>query len=284
MVDAASLDGGMSTALTVLTTASGRRAVLRQYPSPQWETKRAGRAATGEALALAALANGSVPAPSLLAVAADHEDVGPAVLMSLCHGGRYQGDGVGIAHELGRILAGIHAIPPVARLADATLIVVQNLRAGRPHRRGSASALLELVVQSIPDEIDTRQRVLVHNDFSVSNVLVEGDTVSAIVDWTEASQGDPGSDLAFAYVSTALSFGTSAADQLLQGYQSRAAWPVHDLAWWQLLAASRLEPDIDTWTRSANFLGPADLTTAEVRRRFDVLIDTIARNLGETAR
>lgn len=96
----------------------------------------------------------------------------------------------------------------------------------------------------------------------------------------EAGQGDPGSDLAFAYVSTALSFGTSAAEQLLQSYRSRAAWPIHDLAWWQLLAASRLEPDIDTWTRSANFLGPADLTAAEVRRRFNVLIDTSARNLG----
>lgn len=231
VVDAASLHGGMSTTLTVLTTASDRRAVLRQYPSPQWETQRARCAATGEALALAALANQDVPAPSLFAVAADHEDVGPAVLMSLCHGSRYRGNGLGITHELGRVLASIHAIPPVAGLADETLTAVQNLWAGRPHRWGSASALLELVVQSIPDEIDTRQRVLVHNDFSLSNVLVDGDAVSAIVDWTEAGQGDPGSDLAFAYVSTALSFGTSAAEQLLRSYRSHAAWPVHDLAW-----------------------------------------------------
>ena len=192
--------------------------------------------------------------------------------------------GLGISYELGRVLASVHAVAPVAGLADETIAVVQSLRSGRPPRYGAPSALLELVIRSIPDELGSRQRVLVHNDFSVSNVLVNGAAVSAIVDWTEAGQGNAGSDLGFAYVSTALSFGTGAADELLQGYRSRAAWPVHDLAWWQLLAASRLEPDIDSWTSSANFLGPADLTAAEVRKRFDVLTETSAGDGRASAR
>lgn len=274
IIDEVPLDGGMSTALSVVTTASGRRVVLRQYPGPKWRPQRARRAATGEALVLAALAGVDVPAPTLLGATSDREDVAPAVLMSLCPGSRLRGDDPSIFRELGRVLAGIHAVGPVTGLADETTATVQSLRAGQPPRYGVPSALLDLVMQTIPVEIESRPRVLVHNDFSVSNVLVDGDRIGGVVDWTEAGQGNAGVDVGFAYVSTVLSFGSAAGEELLRGYRLRAAWPVHDLAWWQLLAASRLEPDIDSWTSSANFLGPALLTAAEVRKRFNVLVKT----------
>lgn len=273
----------MSTALSVLTTASGGQAILRQYPSPKWSPERARRAATIEALVLSALADVDVPAPNLLGVTGDCEDVAPAVLMSLCPGSRYRGNDLDIARELGRVLASIHGVDPPAGLADETTATVQSLRAGRPPRYGAQSGLLELVMQLIPDEIESRPRVLVHNDFSVSNVLVDRDTISGVVDWTEAGQGNAGVDLGFAYVSTVLSFGAEAGEELLQGYRSKAGWPVHDLAWWQLLAAGRLEPDIDSWTDSANFLGPADLSAADVQKRFEVLVETSAASAHASA-
>lgn len=276
VVEEVPLEGGMSTALSVVTTASGRRAVLRQYPSPKWSPQQARRASAGEASVLTALAAAEVPAPSLLGATGDREDMAPAVLMSLCLGGRHRGDDLVIARQLGRVLAGIHAVGPVDGLADETTATVQSLRAGQPPRYGARSELLELVMRSIPRELETRPRVLVHNDFSISNVLVDGDTVSGVVDWTEAGQGNAGVDVGFAYVSTVLSFGSAAGEELLRGYRSRAASPVDDLAWWQMVAANRLEPDIDTWTSSANFLGPAHLTTAQVRNRFNVLVETAA--------
>lgn len=285
IVDDGPLDGGMSTALSVLTTASGGKAVLRRYPSPKWSTERARRAAAIEASVLSALADADVPAPSLLGVCADcGDDVGPAVLMSLCPGKRYRANVLVIARELGRMLANIHGVDPVAGLPDETTATVQNLRAGRPPRYGTPSGLLELVMQTIPDGIESRPRVLVHNDFSVSNVLVDGDTISGVVDWTEAGQGNAGADLGFAYVSTVLSFGAGAGEELLSGHRSKAAWPVHDLAWWQLLAASRLEPDIDSWTHSANFLGPTDLSAAHVQTRFEILVETAAASVHAEAR
>lgn len=284
VVDDVPLEGGMSTALSVLTTASGVQTVLRQYPSPKWSTERARRAAMIEASVLSALADVDVPAPKLLAVTGDCEDVAPAVLMSLCPGSRYRANDLGIARELGRVLASIHGVDPVAGLPDETTATVRSLRAGLPPRYGVPSGLLELVMQTIPDGIESRPRVLVHNDFSVSNVLVDGDTISGVVDWTEAGQGNAGVDLGFAYVSTVLSFGAGAGEELLRGYRSKAAWPVHDLAWWQLLAASRLEPDIDSWTHSANFLGPADLSAADVQKRFKVLVATAAASVQAKAR
>lgn len=279
VVEEVPLKGGMSTALSVVTTESGRRAVLRQYPSPKWSSQRARRAATGEALVLAVLIDADVPAPILLGASGDREDVVPAVLMSLCPGSRHRGGDLGVAGELGRVLAGIHAVGAVAGLADETTATVQSLRAGRPPRYGVPSALLELVMQSAPGQLEMRPRVLVHNDFSVSNVLVDGDRITGVVDWTEAGAGNAGLDVGFAYVSTVLSFGSAAGEELLQGYRSQAVSPVDDLAWWQLLAASRLEPDIDSWTTSANFLGPGDLTTAQVRRRFNALVETATASL-----
>lgn len=106
------------------------------------------------------------------------------------------------------MLAHIHSVGPVAGLADETATTVQSLRAGRPPRYGVPSALLELVMRSVPAELEERRRVLVHNDFSVSNVLVDGGR-----------------------------------------------------------------------TTSANFLGPADLTTAQVRKRFNALVETAAASL-----
>ncbi|MBB2891829.1 aminoglycoside phosphotransferase (APT) family kinase protein [Flexivirga oryzae] len=279
VVEEVPLTGGMSTALSVVTTASRRRAVLRQYPSLTWSPRRARRAAIGEALVLAALAGTEVPVPTLLGATADREDLAPAVLTSLCPGHRHSGSALEVAAELGRVLARIHSVAPIGGLADETTATVRSLRAGRPPRHGAPSALLKLVMQSVPIELETRRRVLVHNDFSVSNVLVDGDRITGVVDWTEAGCGNPGIDLGYAYVSTALSFGPPAAEELLRGYRSSTGWPVDDLSWWQLVAASRLEPDIDTWTSSANFLGPTNLTTAQVRDRFNALIDIAATRI-----
>ncbi|WP_157683774.1 phosphotransferase family protein [Microlunatus soli] len=274
----------MSTVLSVVMTASGQRAVLRQYPSPKWSAQRARRAASGEVLALAALADVDVPAPIGLGTTPGSDHAAPAVLMSLCSGRRYRGDDLDIARELGWALAGIHAVGTVSGLTDETIATVRALRAGRPPRYGAPGPLLELVMQTFPDGLESRPRVLVHNDFSVSNVLVDGDAITGVVDWTEAAMGNAGIDLGFAYVSTVLSFGSAAGEELLQGYRSRSASPVDDLAWWQLLAASRLEPDIDSWTGSANFLGPAHLTGAEVRTRFNVLVEAAAATVHASAR
>jgi len=40
-----------------------------------------------------------------------------------------------------------------------------------------------------------------------------------------------------------------------------------------------MEPNIDSWTSSATFLGPTDLTTAQVRDRFNALIDIAATRI-----
>ncbi|HEY9290196.1 MAG TPA: aminoglycoside phosphotransferase family protein [Microlunatus sp.] len=284
IIEEVPLKGGMSTALSVVTTQSGRQAVLRQYPTPKWSSQRARRAATDEALVLVALVDTDVPAPTLLGVTADRKDVAPALLTSLCLGSRHRGRDLGVAGELGGVLAGIHSVRPVAGLSDETTATVESLRAGRPPRYGAPSALLELVMQSVPKELATRPRVLVHNDFSVSNVLVDGDRFTGVVDWTEAGTGNAGADVGFAYVSTVLSFGSLAGEEFLQGYRSRGVSPVDDLGWWTLLAASRLEPDIDSWTGSANFLGPADLTTAQVRKRFNGLVETATASVQVSAR
>ena len=50
-----------------------------------------------------------------------------------------------------------------------------------------------------------------------------------------------------------------------------------NLDWWVLLAANRLEPDIETWTESANYLGPRDVDGATIRSRFADLVAHVSR-------
>lgn len=170
--DVAQLVGGMSTELNLISTVTGRQAVLRRYPWPYWSAPRARAAAAGERSALRHLEGSAVPAPRFIACSVEPE---PVVLMGSCEGTRYAGDGLRIAGELGRVLAAIHAVPMPTGASDCP-------------------------------------NTLVHNDFSISNVLVAAGRICAVVDWTEAAIGDPAGDVAFCFVSTWLTYGEAVAD------------------------------------------------------------------------
>lgn len=289
------LTGGMSTELVCLILESERRVVLRRFTGPRWETAGP-RAAANESLVLTILERTAVPAPRLLAVDATGEGGGaPAVLMEFMPGRRtLRPDVKRLAAALAGAMATIHDVgaSAIAELPDETAAILQGLDTEAPSApldvvperrplapRDEQPASLWRVVHGQRPPLPAASSHLIHNDFSASNVLFLDGRLAAVLDWEDATRGHPAYDVAFCRLSTALTLGLEAGDLVLAAYEAEVGARLEHLAWWDLVAAARLEPDITTWTASANYLGSPALPAPEVVRRFDRFVQ-IARAGG----
>ncbi len=105
--------------------------------------------------------------------------------------------------------------------------------------------LVDNAVLSI-DEVEANQRraeqvlrsftpVFIHGDLHIEHVFVDGDTVSGIIDWSEARQGDPLFDLASLTLAN-----EERLDDLLSGYRRSVDVDMIRAWWsWRCLVAVR---------------------------------------------
>lgn len=151
-----------------------------------------------------------------------------------------------VAKQLGEALHALHAFPP--ELAKARLGISDPVTAWREEHhaflrdvRQRAFPLLPAQLQADASKLlETVEAVLesppaltlVHRDLGLVHILGEGDHITGIIDWSDASIGDPAIDFA-AIMSTA---SDAAIDSLLQHYGT----PIGDgfraraRTWWQL--------------------------------------------------
>lgn len=267
------LTGGMESAIDVLVPQRGEPVVMRRYlvdGSPDGAIALAGR----EAEVLRALEPTSVAAPGLIAVDPKGEYCGaPSVLFEFMAGRRdIPGDLRTLAAELARAMVTIHDVsPPVVEgLPDETGLVLSALGEERPDLHGNApSAAMWSLIRDQQPPSDPAPQTLIHNDFAPHNTLFVGDRLSGVVDWTEAAAGQPTCEVCFCRLNVALVLGLDAGDMVLDAYEAEIGAPLPDRGWWDLVAAARVEPDLDSWTQSANYFGSLDVTVQDVADRFD---------------
>ncbi|MGH3486947.1 MAG: phosphotransferase family protein, partial [Actinopolymorphaceae bacterium] len=160
-------------------------------------------------------------------------------------------------------------VPPIEGLPDENARLIRALAEERPDLNGSVpSAAMWSLVRDRPVPTDAGPPTLVHYDFHPGNTLFLGDRLSAVVDWTEAAAGQPASEVCFCRLNVALVLGLEAGGLVLEAYEAEIGAPLADRGWWDLVAAARVEPDLDYWTRSANYFGPPDVTVKTVADRF----------------
>ncbi len=151
------------------------------------------------------------------------------------------------AETLARMLARIHSIPIHA--SDSSFLLDANSEAlwfvrskeAMPeyisaHPKGSA--VWQAVTAYLPRQTSV-EPALVHIDYWSGNILWEQDRISAIVDWEEASQGDPAIDVAYCRMEMFLIGMKEAADTFLRTYEQETGKPVANLGLWELAAAVR---------------------------------------------
>lgn len=146
-----------------------------------------------------------------------------------------------LTRDLGRALAGIHAIPvegPLLALEERD--VLGQARDGLD-LVGEARPAFELGLRWLQDHRPAAvPPTVLHGDFRIGNLLVEGDDLMAVLDWELAHRGDPLEDLgwlcvrAWRFGGTRPVGGIGEVDDLLAGYRDGGGAVVDEgaLRWW----------------------------------------------------
>jgi aminoglycoside phosphotransferase (APT) family kinase protein len=219
-----------------------------------------------ETAVLAAMAATNVPVPNLRWVDLDGQWLGrPAIVMDIVPGvcevyvlnsSRPLDDRVSIARKMYSHLAAIHQVDwralgldkvltdPGERAAHAAL---DDWEAQLHEVQRDPEPELAYVIAWLRANASASQRtVLVHGDFKPGNLLLEGDDVTAVLDWETAHLGDPFEDLG--WVTNPLRAGDHRiaeaweSQHLLDHWSSITGWDVDPAAvhWWQVLANVKL--------------------------------------------
>ncbi|MDD7939803.1 phosphotransferase [Actinomycetospora lutea] len=240
------------------TDAGGRRdLVLRR--DPPGADRPDGMAL--EAAAIAAAAQAGVRVPPLVDSGSDPATVGTPYLVTAHVAGetlgprilreeRYAGARAGLAAELGRTLARIHAVPLDAVPGLPHADPVEDLRTtydALDEPLPTVDIALRWLDRHRPAPVAD---ALVHGDFRLGNLIVDETGLAAVLDWELVHRGDPREDLGWLCVkcwrfgAPLPVAGLGTLDELLDGYAEVAGerpdpdavrwWQVHRTTWWAL--------------------------------------------------
>jgi aminoglycoside phosphotransferase (APT) family kinase protein len=144
-------------------------------------------------------------------------------------------------------LAAVHRMPADPSLAPAVEEPLAQLRTLHD-RLGEPHAAFELAFRELGADRPPARHALVHGDFRMGNLMVDGDAVSGVLDWELTHLGDPVEDLGWLCVPAwrftcvdlpAAGLGTR--EQLLESYARHAGVPVpmQELRRWELAGTLR---------------------------------------------
>lgn len=131
---------------------------------------------------------------------------------------------------------------------------------------------------------DAGRRAIVHGDFRMGNLLVDGSQVSGILDWEMTAPGDPLADLSWCFIPV---FELPGVDEpaLVRRYAQSAGVSVDPDAWhWhRVLAFTRLAYYALAGARSFDAGRSQDLRLAALRLQLPVTLDRLAATLAGEA-
>lgn len=234
--------------------------ILRRAPGGAREARSS--AAIGlarEAALIKAASEAGVPVPSVIHVCSETDGIGEAFVM-----GRLSGETIApkilkspefedtrsvLAGQCGAALARIHAIDS-ARLPDLPTsgggaqieqyeAIYRSFDVPKP--------VFELALAWLrANEPTPRKPVLVHGDFRLGNLMVDGSGLVGVLDWELAHIGDPREDLAWICINS-WRFGQSnnrvggfgSLGDLLEAYARAGGEPVapEEIDWWEMLGS-----------------------------------------------
>ena len=148
--------------------------------------------------------------------------------------------------EVEATLAKIHSVPWNATAKDFLLACDPNLlwflRSGVVPDYMKAHPDGTLAWEAVRDLLPHREPVpaaFIHTDYYPGNLLWDQGRITAVLDWEEASFGDPGADVAYCRMDMFLTGMHQAADEFLRIYETETGRPVANLGFWEFAAAAR---------------------------------------------
>ena len=149
--------------------------------------------------------------------------------------------------DVAKALAAVHRMPADTALAPATDAPLAQLRALHDHL-GEPHPVFELAFRTLGADRPAARTALVHGDFRMGNLMVDGERVSGVLDWELTHIGDPVEDLGWLCVPAwrfarpdlpAAGLGTR--EQLLAAYARHSgSFPaIEELRRWELAGTLR---------------------------------------------
>lgn len=268
--------GGKSNLTYIIRDGAGRELVLRR--PPLGHVLATAHDMGRESRVIGALEGTAVPVPRIVATCADDGVLGaPFYVMTKASGVAYRTseelDALGaertgaIIERLMTVLADLHTLDPAAvGLGDFGRpdgFLERQVRrwrmqfdASRSRELPGEAALFEALAEHVPEQGPTG---IVHGDYRLDNCLVdpdlEGDPLTAVLDWEMSTIGDPLTDLALLLVysdlgrdpswSSAVTTAPQAAgypsnEQLTERYASVSDRDLSHLPWYVALANYKL--------------------------------------------
>ncbi len=206
---------------------------------------------------LRAAADAGVPVPAVVASGTDDRVLGSSWMVVEAIPGTTDpatilaskaSDPNRLVESIAAALAAVHRIPVDGSLAPAVDDPVAMLRQlheglGQPH------PVFELAFRELDrEQPHPARRGLVHGDYRLGNLMVDGDRVSGVLDWELAHIGDPAEDLGWLCVRAwrfgrpdRAAAGLGSREQLLAAYERHSGVTVDpaELSWWEVFGALR---------------------------------------------
>ncbi|MBJ7441032.1 MAG: phosphotransferase family protein [Sphingopyxis sp.] len=238
---------------------AGGAYVLRRAPSADYMAGRPYGHADEAALVIAAHGAG-VKAPEVVGVLTDNDGMGTGYVMrrviAEVNPAKILADPPpSLLTDLGRELARIHAIPadaiPAAIPLMDTAAALAELKA-RFLDYGGDRPVIALAIKWCEEHLPTpAEPVLVHGDYRMGNIMVDGDGLAVVLDWELAHRGDAHEDLAFGCMTVwrfgridQTAFGVGSLAEYFAAYEAAGGvqvdpdrfrfWLVYRTLWWAL--------------------------------------------------
>lgn len=167
-------------------------------------------------------------------------------------------DPIDWARKLAKTLAKIHSIPLNEEMqkfllkgnSEATWFLNAEVPPDYMQEYPGGADLWYLMKDLYPKlQADTPS--LLHIDYWSGNILWHENQISAVIDWEEASYGDPACDLAYALMNIVLMGFSEAADEFLKVYNLEMGREPKNLEFWKLAACVRPMTDAEDWKVNA---------------------------------
>jgi aminoglycoside phosphotransferase (APT) family kinase protein len=226
------LEGGMSSAVHLLTTDRSDQLVLRRYVR-EW-TAEEPWIPVNEARVLGLLSRPEaerVPAPHLLAADPDGSATGtPAVVMSALPGAMVwdPADLDVWLRRLASALPAIHAVPVADGMLEWQPYEPEN---DLPPAWSKHPDAWKKAAEAFAGPRPEFTPVFVHRDYHPGNVLWTGERITGIVDWASSCIGPAEEDVAHCRMNLALHHGQEAADRFLELWMEAAGRWEYDPYW-----------------------------------------------------
>lgn len=254
------LSGGASQETWAL-SGKGHEAILRRAPGgTSGARSSAAIGLAAEAKLIVAADSTGVPVPKVLHVLGEEDQIGDGFVMSWVKGEtiarpilRNEEFGQArhvLAEQCGAALSSIHSIPLETAPSELQLSdglaqmnqyedIYRSFDAPRP--------VFELALQWLKVNAPSpMESVLVHGDFRLGNLMVDGSGLVAVLDWELAHLGDPREDIAWLCVNS-WRFGQTEnrvggfgqLSDLLDAYNASAGTDIRtqDIDWWEMLGS-----------------------------------------------